>query len=109
MTSKLPFSSGFSPRGGDLFFSEIVPAGGKSTIPGGIFFFSPLPRGGVYHGGYVHKRKPWSIHTDSSSECAMDNVNEQPSGQQGGEGTSDKNDKRKERGSWGSLAPVAKK
>ena len=40
----------------------------------------------------------------------MDNVNEQPSGQQGGEeGNSDKNDKRKERSSWGSLAPVAKK
>ena len=51
----------------------------------------------------MKKFKPWSTHTDSSGEYAMDKVNEHPSGQQGGERDSDKNDKRKESSSWGSL------
>ena len=39
------------PPGGDFVFAEIVPPGGKSTLPGGIFIFvSPPPRraGGMY-------------------------------------------------------------
>ena len=31
--------------GGDLFFAEIVPPGGKSTIPGGVFFLFMFPGG----------------------------------------------------------------
>ena len=58
------------PRGeGISFFAEIVPPGGKSTIPGGIFFFFHHYPGGS---GYVQKYKPWSTHTDSSGGCAMD-------------------------------------
>ena len=82
----LPYSSGFSPRRGDLFFSEIVPPGGKTTRPGGIFFFFAATPGGIYPGGYAKNFKPWSTHTDSSGGYAMDKVNEHPSGQQGGEG-----------------------
>ena len=81
--------SGFSPRGRILFFL-------KSFPPGEIhdnrrdFFFPRYPGGGVYPGGYIHKFKPWSVHTDSSGECAMDNVDEQRSGQQGGRGLATK-------------------
>ena len=38
--------AGVSPQGGSFFFAEIVHPGGKSTIPGGSFSFSQLPRGG---------------------------------------------------------------
>ena len=64
---------------------------------------SPLPSGGVYPRGHVKIFRPWSTHTDSSGEYAMDKVNEHPSGQEGGERDSDKNDRRKESRSWRSF------
>ena len=36
---------GFPTGGGIIFFSEIVPPGGKTTRPGGIYFFFTYPGG----------------------------------------------------------------